>query len=267
MATNNASRLLVTVLLLALAGVIGLAIVQYQRLGEAGRRIERLEGRVDGLLAEDGNPRDPGDIATRLDELRAADEALGRRVDALLLRTTANTRRLDSIAAGDLGGLGLDAFVAQKVDETLGKPRPMADNRPELDRVAEYLGLSDHQRRQVADIIDRSKDDVWRMMHERRPDGSDLAGNVTEILNTPMAPDKKLKAMTEGLFQHGPPGSEDSYFTHMMEIRTRALDDFGQTLTDDQRARWKGMGFDLFSIQTGHSPFKQAADELLQGSP
>ncbi len=255
------------VLLLALAGAIGLAVVQYSRLGEVRRRIDRLDGRVNEVLArESTGAGDEDDIAGRLDDLRRANEALGKRLDTLLLRTTANTKRLDSIEAGDLEDLGLEDYVEQKVGETLGQGTTLNTRRPDLDRVAEYLGLSDRQRARVADIIDRSKDDVWKLMQETGADGRSLSEGVKEALTAPVAPEKKNEAMADQLFNHGPAGSEDSYFTHMMDIRAEALDTFQGTLTAEQQAKWKGMGFDLFAIQTGYTPFRKAVQEAVAGT-
>jgi hypothetical protein len=241
------------VLLLALAGAIGLAVVQYSRLGEVRWRIDRLDGRVNELLArESTGAGDEDDIAGRLDDLRRANEALGK--------------RLDSIEAGDLEDLGLEDYVEQKVGETLGQGTTLNTRRPDLDRVAEYLGLSDRQRARVADIIDRSKDDVWKLMQETGADGRSLSEGVKEALTAPVAPEKKNEAMADQLFNHGPVGSEDSYFTHMMDIRAEALDTFQGTLTAEQQAKWKGMGFDLFAIQTGYTPFRKAVQEAVAGT-
>jgi hypothetical protein len=268
MSAPNVPRLAVFVLLLALAGVIGLAIMQYQRLGEARRRIDRLEGRVNDLLDARGAAGGGGaDAAASLDELKRADEDLGRRIDTLLLRTVSNTKRLDSVEAGNLDELGLEEFVEQKIGQTLGQGQRLASRRPEIDRVAEYLGLSDRQRTRIADIIDRSKDEVWKLMQDARADGSNLSASLAEALNAPTSPEQKKKAMADQLFNHGPPGSADSYFTHMMEIRTGALDDFQGTLTAEQQARWKGMGLDPFAIQTGYTPFKKAVQEVVEGTP
>jgi len=269
MSAPNKTGTVLAILILGLAGAIGLAAVQLIRLGEVGDRVDLLERRLGELegRAAAGERRAGSGEGGDLAELERAQEALGRRVDALLLRTTSNTKRLDFIEAGDIGDLGIEAFIEERIASSGAGKGLLGGRYPDLDRVAGFLGLSAGQQARVAEIIDRSKDRVLKVMETAHGDGRTLVGEVADVLSAPMTPENKLKQMQNMLFGHGPPGSEDSYFTHVMEIRVEALDAFQGTLTAEQQAKWKTMGHDLFAIRTGYSPFKSAAETLVEGDP
>jgi hypothetical protein len=264
-------KALLVVLVLACIGLGAAWAYVGQALGRATDEITRLEGEIADLAHPDGATRSAydelGKTGSAIEELRKQQAELADRVDALMLKLRSTDKRLDSVEAGDLEDLGIDNLVDQKLSERIAERRhTMAGRkRPSIDKIAEYLGLSAGQQQRLADTIDRAKDDVWEMLNERREDGRTLADDLAEILNSPVAPKTKKKQLLSKLFKEAPLGSEDSYFTKMMEIRSGALDGFNGILTADQHAKFKGMGIDPFGIQTGYSPFRDEVWKTIMG--
>lgn len=242
---------------LACFGMLAAAAYTIAGLHEALDQISRLEGQIADL-----SHQKDGAGSSNLDEaiarLRAQGEELDERIDVLTLKMRATSRRLDSVEAGDLDDLGIDDLVDQKLSEHLTERRKSltAARRPSVERLGEYLTLTTGQEHRVAQVIDRAKDDVWEVLNTRREDGQTLMEGVVETLKTPLAPEVKKERLLSQLFNQGPPGSEDSYFTTIMEIRAGALDDFYTILDDGQDTKFKTMGIDPFAIQTGYSPFR-----------
>jgi hypothetical protein len=254
-------KALLVALVLACVGLAAAAAYMLSALGEAREELSRLDERITDLTHPDGATRSAlgklGDVGGELAALREQNEQLTDRVDALGLKLRATGRRLDLFETGDLEDLGIDELVDQKLSARLAEQRTLSGRkRPSIDKLAEYLGLSAGQQQRITATIDRAKDDVWDVLNTRRNDGRTLVDDLSEILNAPLSPEVKKKQLLSKLFKEGPPDSEDSYFTEIMEIRSGALDDFYGALTAEQQGKFETMGLDPFGVQTGYSPFR-----------
>ena len=264
-------KVVLVLLVLVCAGLAAATAYILSALGDARDQLTRLDGRLADLAHPDGATKSAfdklGDVGRQLTELREQNDQLADRVDALTLKLRATGRRLDLFETGDLEDLGIDELVDQKLSERIVERRQtMAGRRrPTVEKLGEYLGLSAGQQQRVAAAIDRAKDDVWEVLNTRRNDGRSLIDDLSETLNSPLAPAAKKKQLLSKLFKEGPPDSEDSYFTEIMEIRSGALDDFYGALTADQHKKFKGMGIDPFGVQTGYSPFRDEVWKAVMG--
>jgi len=264
-------KLSLVVLVLACAGLTAATAHVLSELGEARDELERLEGQITDLVHPDGATKSAhaklGDVGEQIAELRKQNEQLTDRVDALSLKLRATGRRLDLFETGDLEDLGIDELVDQKLSDRIAERRQTMEGRkrPDVDKLADYLGLSAGQQQRITASIDRAKDDVWEILSAPRGDGRTLVDDLSETLNAPLAPDVKKKQLMSKLFKEGPPDSEDSYFTEIMEIRSGALDEFYGVLTAEQQTRFKGMGIDPFGVQTGYSPFRDEVWKAIMG--
>jgi hypothetical protein len=267
----NWLKVVISSLVLACLGLAAAAVYLLSALDHANDKLSRLEGRISDLAHPDGATRSAHDkltdIGEQLGQLRKQSSDLADRVDVLTLKLRATSRRLDLIEAGNLEDLGIDELVNQKLSDKIDERRERLSgrHRPSVERLGEYLGLSAGQQQRVAEAIDRAKDDVWEMLNQRRQDGRALTDDLAEILNAPLAPDVKKKQLLSKLFKEGPPNSEDSYFTEIMEIRSGALDGFYGALNAEQQAKFKSMGIDPFGVQTGYSPFRDEVWKALMG--
>jgi hypothetical protein len=264
-------KAVVVVLALCCAALAIAAIYLTTALGEATGKLERVETRLADLAHPDGATKSAfdklGRAGAELSALKEQNAKLADRIDALQLKLRSTDRRLDSIEAGDLEDLGIDELVDQRLSQRIVESRKKLGERrrPTVERLAEYLGLSAGQQQRVTGTIDRAKDDVWELLNEQRADGRTLVDDLSETFNSPLAPEAKKKQLLKQLFQEGPPGTEDSYFTKIMEIRSGALDDFYGILDDGQQGKFKGMGIDPFGIQTGYSPFRDEVWKAVMG--
>lgn len=265
------NKVVLAVLVLACAGLAAASVYVLAALGEATEQLTRFEGQLADLAHPDGATRSVhdklGDVSEQLAKLQEQSAELTDRVDALTLKLRATGRRLDLFETGDLEDLGIDELVDRKLSQQLVERRQQlaGRRRPTVDKLGEYLDLNAGQQQRIAAVIDRAKDDVWEVLSTQRGDGRSLMDDLAETLNAPLAPEVKKKQLLSKLFKEGPPDSEDSYFTKIMEIRSGALDDFYGVMTQDQLGKFKTMGIDPFGVQTGYSPFRDEVWKTLMG--
>jgi len=263
-------KLVIALLALACVGLAAATAYVLSALGEAREELDRLDGQLSDMAHPDGATRSAlgklGDVGEQLTALREQNAQLADRVDALTLKLRATDRRLDMFETGDLEDLGIDELVDQKLSQRIAERQTLTGRqRPTVDKLGEYLGLNAGQQQRIASTIDRAKDDVWEILSTRRSDGRSLVDDLSDVINAPLSPEVKKKQILSKLFKEGPPDSEDSYFTEIMEVRSGALDEFYGVLSADQHEKFKTMGIDPFGVQTGYSPFRDEVWKAVMG--
>ncbi len=264
----KSSKWLVVALVVLLAVSIALAgwvASLGSRLEKAGSRLEHLEARIADLSHPDGAARSAAErvfeLSERLDAMQQSRAELIDRIDAVLLKMRANSKRLDAIEAGDLEDLGIEDLVDRKLIETVQRAR-MGKNkgkRPPVEQLAQYLELTPAQQQRIRDLIDGAKDDLLELMRAERRDGGTLGSDLAEVMRTKAGPEAKRKAVMSELFGKSPPGTNESYFTRIMDMRAESLDEFYEALDDSQYEKFRSLGIDPFAVQTGYSPFRDLA--------
>ncbi|MFO8071452.1 MAG: Spy/CpxP family protein refolding chaperone [Polyangia bacterium] len=265
----KSSRWLVVALVVLLAVSVALAgwvASLGSRLEKTGSRLEHLEARIADLFHPDGAARSAAErvseLSERLAEMKKSRSELIDRIDAVLLKMRANSRRLDAIEAGDLEDLGIEELVDRKLVETVQRARMGKGNRkrPPVEQLAQYLELTPAQQQRIRDTIDAAKDDLLELMRAERRDGSTLGSDLAAVMRSKADPEAKRKAVMSELFGKSPPGTNESYFTRIMDLRAESLDEFYQVLDDSQYEKFRSLGVDPFAVQTGYSPFRDLAE-------
>lgn len=267
MQAANSNKLLLILLVVGLGGTIAFNIVLMGKLDKTGDRIARLQDRVDDLSSSEkaGSARD--------EKAAGAEEALTERLEdiddnisSLSLKLRANGKRLDALEAGDLGDLGIDELIDQKLVETIDRARygPLG-KQPDMDKLGDYLQLTERQKTQLTDLLDKSKEQVYDIMARDMGDGKDMMDSMLDTMNGDGSRDDKMRKILSDMFETTVPGSDESYFSTLMDIRTRAMSDFQGTLTREQLTAFEGSGTGIFGIKTGYHPFSEELQQVLSG--
>jgi len=263
---SNTTKLLLILLIVGLGGTIAFNILLLGKLDKTSDEMKRLEDRVEELerlqrdfaAAADGEI-EAGPVAKRLEEL-------DDHMSSLALKLRANGKRLDALEAGDLGDLGIDELIDQKLVESIDKARygPLG-KAPDMDKLGDYLELTERQKQRITSLLDESKESVYDIMAREMGDGGNMMDKMLETMNGPGDREQKTRKMLSDLFETTVPGTDESYFTTLMDIRTRAMSDFQGTLTGEQLRSFEGTGAGVFGIRTGYHPFSEELQQVLSG--
>ena len=152
MNTTTWKKIETVLLVLLLITTAGLGIYLITAVGQIRNRLGRLEDEVLDLAHPDGATRS---AATRMKKMSAdmADltkrlEALDDRIGALLLKARANSKRLDSLEAGDLSDLGLGALIDRKLKGGAHGAAPFGPSAGrDIDSIGDKIQLTSHHQR------------------------------------------------------------------------------------------------------------------------
>jgi Spy/CpxP family protein refolding chaperone len=198
--------------------------------------------------------------------MRAQVDELEDTISALVLKLRANSKRLDRLEAGDLGDLGIDALIDRKLDETIAmRAGAGLGRRPDMEALGDRLGLDGRQRQQITSLLDKAKARVYDVMAADMGDGRDMMDSMLETMRGKGSREDKTRKVLSDMFNQNVPGSDDSYFSTLMDIRTSSVSGFQQILTPEQLASFKSLNIDFFGIQTGYSPFSEELQQVLAG--
>jgi len=256
----------------AVLAVLGLSIYLWSAVDDASERIAHLDDQVVELAYPDGAFQSAAKKIGRVDEsiasLEEENRAIRDRLDALLLKLRANGKRLDDLEAGDLADLGLEELIDKRLGEKIieGRTRALKSRiRTPVDKLGEQLDLTERQKKQITTALDRAKEEVYEVMTAERDDGGSLMQDMVDILRGPDRPRRKKRKILGRLFNGSAPGSDQSYFTDIMEIRAEAADSFQNALNDEQLGAFKKSGMSIFGIQTGYTPFTDSIQDAFEG--
>lgn len=261
------TKLLLILLIVGLGGAIAFNVLLLGEFNETSDEIHRLEERVEGLeqLGRDSakaareGAEAAGPMERRLEDLDDHLSSLG-------LKLRANGKRLDALEAGDLGDLGIDELIDQKLVETINKARygPLG-KAPDVEKLGDYLELTERQKQRITSLLDESKERVYDIMAREMGDDGNMMDRMLETMNGSGDREQKTKKILSDLFETTVPGTDESYFTTLMDIRTKAMSDFQGTLTGEQLKNFEGSGAKIFGIRTGYHPFSEELQQVLSG--
>ena len=265
---TNAWKKIVTVLLaLLLILTAGLGVYLTTAVGQIRSRLDRLEDEVLDLAHPDGATRS---AATRMKKMSAemADiterlKSLDDRIGAILLKARANSRRLDSLEAGDLSDLGLGALINRKLTGGADGVGPLGPSTGrDIDSIGDKIQLTDLQRRRVTNLMDKAKEDVLNVLSAARQEDPELVEYIGNALNSGEDIKSIANQLLPKLFNNNVPGTDESYFSALLDIRQNATAGFKDILSADQFDAFGKLELDIFGIGTGYSPFKKEGEKL-----
>lgn len=241
----------------ALAVRLTLAVRDLEERAAATR--EKLDGLADAMRAKD-------ELAAAAQSSSDAGDATSKRdLEVAMMRLRALSRRLDALEAGDIEDLGIETLIDRKLLEKMPPGGPGGRRAAKLDTVGEKLGLSEAQKKRAAEVLDRAKTDVLDILSARDDDGLTMSQRIAEDLKGPGSRAEKTRKLLTDMFDRSVPGTDDSYFTAIMNIRRNAISDFNSGLTGQQLSAFEGLGIDVFGIETGYSPFAEQMKSALTG--
>ena len=254
-------------LVLLLITTAGLGIYLVTAVGQIQNRIGRLEDEVLDLAHPDGATRSAAtrmkkmsaDMADLTDRLKALDDRIG----AILLKARANSKRLDSLEAGDLSDLGLGALIDRKLQGGAQGAGPLGSFAGrDIDSIGDKIQLTDLQRRRVANLMDKAKEDVMDVLTAARQEDPELVEYIGNVMRSGEDIKNVANQLLPKLFNNNVPGTDESYFSALLDIRQNAAADFENILSADQLDAFGKLEIDIFGIGTGFSPFKKEGEKL-----
>lgn len=220
---------------------------------------EGLDGLLDAVRARD-------ELAAAAQSSADAGDAVSKRdLEAVMLKLRAVARRLDALEAGDIEDLGIETLIDRKLLEKMPPGGPGGRRAAKLDTVGEKLGLSDAQKKRAAEVLDRAKTDVLDILRARDDDGLTMSERLAARLKEPGSRAEKTRKVLTDMFDNSVPGTDNSYFTAIMDVRRNAITDFNSGLSAEQLSAFEGLGIDVFGIETGYSPFAEEMESALTG--
>ena len=267
MNTTAWKKIETVLLVLLLITTAGLGIYLVTAVDQIRSRLGRLEDEVLDLAHPDGATRSAAtrmkkmsaDMADLTDRLKALDDRIG----AILLKARANSKRLDSLEAGDLSDLGLGALIDRKLKGGAQGAGPLGSFAGrDIDSIGDKIQLTDLQRRRVANLMDRAKEDVMDVLTAARQEDPELVEYIGNVMRSGEDIKNVANQLLPKLFNNNVPGTDESYFSALLDIRQNATADFGNILSADQLDAFGKLEIDIFGIGTGYSPFKKEGEKL-----
>ena len=267
MNTTAWKKIETALLVLLLITTAGLGVYLVTTVDQIRDRLGRLEDEVLDLAHPDGATRS---AATRMKKMSAdmADlteriKALDDRIGAILLKARANSKRLDNLEAGDLSDLGLGALIDQKLKEGAHGAGPLGPSTGrDIDSIGDKIQLTDLQRRRIANLMNKAKEDVMSVLTAARQEDPELVEYIGKVMRSGEDIKSIANQLLPKLFNNNVPGTDESYFSTLLDIRQNATVDFRDILSADQFDTFGKLGIDIFGIGTGYSPFKKEGEKL-----
>lgn len=188
-------------------------------------------------------------------------------LETLMLKLRAVSRRLDALEAGDIEDLGIASLIDRKLGESAAKGLPLGQGFAKMDDIGSKLQMSEAQKKRATDIIDRARAEIVDILHTRDASGRTMAERIALRLKEPGSRANKTENIVSDMFDSNVPGTDESYFTALMNVRQGAIEQFQGSLSQEQLDAFGGMGVDVFAIETGYSPFAAEWQSALSGKP
>ncbi len=244
-------------LLIIIALMFLFTIFQFVFFYRMNKDVTKIESQVDRLseaLADvtfEGAGKEPADS-------KNGDAQNKNHLLSVEVRLQAVLRRLDMLESRGYA-------IEEELDHKLGtqkslkkKKKRRVRTRKSLADVANELDLTSGQQMDLSEAIDDLKVSLFRLVEQAQSDDSVILDRIKDTLFERAPAKKKMREIVLALASEVPPGSEQSYYHTLVEIRERAADDFEKILSTQQLKRFYAMRLGPFNIDTGYYPFLDA---------
>jgi hypothetical protein len=206
------------------------------------------------------------DIEADLNTLKSAREACEDKLAAMNAKLT---RVLGSVAGSGEGAAqaeSIEALIDERLQQrTAAGPRGRARWKPSLDDLARRLNLSERQRFQLGETIDRSKDDIYNLVSAQRADGSSLLDEITAAVKNPTDLRKKGQQILSEINTQKVPGTDQTYLASLRDIQAHAAETIRSSMSKEQIDAMRGMNLNLWGVNTGYTPFADLLRQIRDG--
>ncbi|MDD5305813.1 MAG: hypothetical protein PHU25_00690 [Deltaproteobacteria bacterium] len=260
---------------LVIALAIGVAMETAFLLWLGGRvagvwlRLTNAEQAIEDL----GGPSGAGSLTQRLADIESDLTALKGAREACEDKLAAVNARLTGLL-GHMAGNGDGAAQAESIealiDERLQQRTAMGPGgqrrwKPTLEELAERLQLTDRQRVQLGEVIDRSKDDIYNLLATQRADGTSVLDEVIAAVKDPTNLRKKGRRLLSEINTQKVPGADQTYLAALVDIQARAADTIQSSMSKNQIEAMRGMNVNLWGVNTGYTPFADLMRQIREG--
>jgi hypothetical protein len=261
---------------IALASLAAVLVVAVTGLWCSGsrtaRRLEAVEKRLDEI-------HDIGELGESLVETAERLDEIEGEVEQLRLASLASSgklKKLDSkVGEGeDIEGRISEMFpelealierkVASEVDSHKGPAIPLY---PSIQELSDTLGLNQYQKQKTADLINQAKYEAFEVVSLPREDGTSLMDEFSQAILHSDEPRKEGMRVLMKLLVDDVPGSDQSYFDRLMQIRRQALDEAGASMSPEQAENLGSMKINVFGVDTGYNPITDYFKGAMAGEP
>jgi hypothetical protein len=224
-------------------------------------------GRMDERLArmeKAADERKTAELAEALDETQLQLDELSDDVDRLRVRYLSSAKSPTKASSGDAAGIeagltsmfpNIEALVDQKVSEKLKSKE--GDVHPKfisMDELSEKLTLNQYQKQQVSDIFNRAKYEAFEVVSTPRSDGSSILEELKDAMLNSSQPRKDGTKVLLKLMVDDIPGTNETYFSRLTQIREDAISESSTAMNADQYESLKNLGVNVYAVQTGYNP-------------
>ncbi len=236
-----------------------LVIFQFVFIYRLKRDVTKLDMRVDGVsetLADmifEGARKGPADSTSSGTQEKNNLLSVEMRLQAVL-------RRLDMLESRGHA-------IEEELDHKLGKQTSRERKKKRLGRtktslahVASELDLTVGQQIELSDALDNLKESLFRLIEQARTEDSSVMDRINDTMLERAPVKKKMREVILALASEVPPGSEQSYYHTLVEMREQAAGDFEKILTQQQLRRFYAMRLGPFNIDTGYYPFLDSTE-------
>lgn len=223
-------------------------------------------GRMDERLArmeKAADERKTAELAEALDETQLQLDELSDDVDRLRVRSLSSAKS-PTQASGDAADIesglksmfpNIEALVDQKVAEKLeSKEGSVHPKFISMDELSEKLTLNQYQKQQVSDIFNRAKYEAFEVVSTPRSDGSSILEELKDAMLNSSQPRKDGTKVLLKLMVDDIPGTNETYFSRLTQIREDAISESSTAMDADQYESLKNLGVNVYAVQTGYNP-------------
>jgi hypothetical protein len=217
----------------------------------------------------------------RLEKLRldvaGMDKSVGRKIDRLERRIADTPGSIggsaSAMAAGAEGAevtspeevAQREEALADRLEKRLGEKMEKLANRDRerngqgewkapVDELAKELGLTDDQKREATAIFNEARDETFVLLKTTRLDGGSLLDDFASALKNGDDPEEATKSLFKRIFTENVPGSDRTFLTDLIALRTDVHDELGRHISADQLSKLDRLRVDLLDVKTGYDP-------------
>ncbi len=241
-----------SVLLAALAAAV---IVQSAHLRRHRREADQMRLRIERL-------------ESRQQETAAATQAAVEEVQEQVARQA--EKAAEAMAPAPAPRPGADAgaafpvvtdedirrIVDEKVEEKLqarGEKEQGGERKMPLHDLAKELGLEPLTQKQVSEIANMAKKDIFELLRTPRPDGTHLADDLLDAFMS--GEQERIQGIFLRIFTENVPGTNTLYVAAAGRIQETANQGLERAMGPDLYARFRHMNVRPENIETGYDPW------------
>ncbi len=234
------------------------------RMAAMEASVEDLEGTEELVEAMVAMQEDLEELEDELDELRASTIASSGQLNKLDTKIDEDVGDLSSTLSGMFPQI--EDLVEQKVSEKLaGTPKVARPRYKSMDSLAQDLGLNQFQKQKTGEIFNQAKYEAFEVVNLPREDGTSVVQELRDTVMSSSQPHKDGMKVLMKLMVENVPGTDETYFSRLSKIREDAVDEAGETMSEEQAAKLKSMNVNAYAVDTGYNPLMDFFKDALSG--